>query len=106
MQEAALSRDFRLRCYAATPRQESPVPDNNALSTFCAPKKMVRLFHVATLYAARSTGSCIILCNRVVSQLTLLHHSLRLCRPAGLESSAQLCCGRVALQNENTSCGV
>ena len=81
--------------------------------------------HIATLYAARSTGSRIILCNRVVSQLTLLHHSLRLCRPAGLKSRAQLCCGRVVLQmktrqaarvkgqtgvcpvkDENTPCGV
>ena len=63
-----------------------------------APKKMARLLHVATLYAARSTGSRIILCNRVVPQLTLLHHSLRLYRPAGLESSEQAV---PRIQNEN-----
>ena len=55
-----------------------------------ASKKMARLLHVATLYAARSTGSRIILCNRVVLQLTLLHHSLRLCRPAGLDAAGGL----------------
>ena len=112
-----------LRSYAETGKSRAPtimpcLPP--------VPRKRWRGFlHVAILYAARSPGSCIILCNRVVSQLSLLHHSLRLCRPAGLESSARLCRGRAALQmktrhaarvkgqtgvcpvkDENTPCGV